>query len=322
MNTFRKKIISGAISVATIASLTVPALPVGAQSFAELQAQLAILLDQIAAIQQQLNATSGGGGASVSCSFTGDLTIGATGDAVKCLQQYLNAAGFKVAASGAGSPGSETTYFGSRTAAAVKAWQAANGVSPAAGYFGPISRAKYASLVAGGGPVPGPTPTPGTGMTISLAADNPVGASVPKGATGVTFLKFNVSGNGTLNTLVFKRTGVGATGDFASAGFYIYDGATRLTTGKSINSTTHEVSFASLNVNVAGTKTLSLRGDISTTATSSNRDALRFLSGTGSVSVSGSANGNEMIIGGQTVGSLTLDNTEAPSNPNVGAQGV
>src|SRR3989344_5944376 len=72
------------------------------------------------------------------CTFTRSLTVGATGEDVRCLQMYLNSAGFRVAASGAGSPGSETTYFGSLSRSAVAAWQAANGVAPAVGYFGPI----------------------------------------------------------------------------------------------------------------------------------------------------------------------------------------
>ena len=37
-------------------------------------------------------ATSGTGSAAVSCSFSRSLTLGSTGDDVKCLQQYLNAA--------------------------------------------------------------------------------------------------------------------------------------------------------------------------------------------------------------------------------------
>src|SRR3989344_5063593 len=82
------------------------------------------------------------------CTFTKDLAEGATGDDVKCLQQYLNGAGFKVANSGPGSPGNETMYFGSLTRGAVSSWQVANNVSPTAGYFGSISRAKYNALVA------------------------------------------------------------------------------------------------------------------------------------------------------------------------------
>ena len=84
----------------------------------------------------------------VACTFTRDLYLGISGDDVKCLQQYLNDGGnATIATSGAGSPGNETTYFGSLTRNAVIRWQSANGVSPAAGYFGSISRAKYNELL-------------------------------------------------------------------------------------------------------------------------------------------------------------------------------
>src|SRR3989338_11301740 len=79
-----------------------------------------------------------------------------------CLQQYLNSTANKVATSGAGSPGNETTYYGSRTTAAAAAWQAANGVACGAycGYFGPVSQAKYTALGGGPGPSPSPSPSP------------------------------------------------------------------------------------------------------------------------------------------------------------------
>jgi hypothetical protein len=85
----------------------------------------------------------------VNCNFTQDLYLGVTSPEVQCLQEYLNSAGFKVAASGPGSSGNETDYFGTLTQAAVIKWQEANGVSPAAGYFGPISRAAYEKIVSG-----------------------------------------------------------------------------------------------------------------------------------------------------------------------------
>jgi hypothetical protein len=73
-------------------------------------------------------------------SFSRDLTSGKTGSDVKSLQQYLNAKGFIVAISGAGSPGNETTYFGPATKAALIKFQKAMGISPTSGYFGPITR--------------------------------------------------------------------------------------------------------------------------------------------------------------------------------------
>lgn len=70
-----------------------------------------------------------------------DLELGMEGEDVRMLQQLLNANGFLLAQSGAGAPGSETTYFGSLTQAAVSAYQGKHGVLPSVGYFGPLTRA-------------------------------------------------------------------------------------------------------------------------------------------------------------------------------------
>jgi peptidoglycan hydrolase-like protein with peptidoglycan-binding domain len=69
------------------------------------------------------------------------LELGDTGEDVRALQEYLNAHGFPVALSGAGSPGDETNYFGLATQAALAKFQQTNGISPAVGYFGPKTRA-------------------------------------------------------------------------------------------------------------------------------------------------------------------------------------
>jgi peptidoglycan hydrolase-like protein with peptidoglycan-binding domain len=63
------------------------------------------------------------------------------GEDVRMLQVLLNASGFTLGSSGAGSPGKETTYFGSRTRAALAEYQKANAVTPSVGYFGPRTRA-------------------------------------------------------------------------------------------------------------------------------------------------------------------------------------
>ena len=73
--------------------------------------------------------------------FKTNLTVGSLGSEVKALQEYLNAHGYTVATSGAGSPGNETTKFGNLTRAALIKYQKAKGITPAVGYFGPVSRA-------------------------------------------------------------------------------------------------------------------------------------------------------------------------------------
>lgn len=68
-----------------------------------------------------------------------NLTVGARGDDVKLLQQFLiikNKGPAAMALSGA----TATGYFGSMTRAALAEYQASVGISPPVGYFGPITR--------------------------------------------------------------------------------------------------------------------------------------------------------------------------------------
>ncbi len=127
--------------------------PLGAQTVADLQAQINALLAQLSALQGGASTTT-----TVSaCAFTRSLTVGSNGSDVTCLQQTLVAKGYLVMPAGVA-----MGYFGNLTKAAVARWQAANGVAPAVGYFGPISQAKFASM--GGTTIPGGTTT-GGGIT-------------------------------------------------------------------------------------------------------------------------------------------------------------
>ncbi len=71
-----------------------------------------------------------------SCSFTTNLTLRSRGGEVSCLQRDLIASGYGISAGATG-------YFGLETRAAVSVWQKANGITPDAGYFGPLSRAHW-----------------------------------------------------------------------------------------------------------------------------------------------------------------------------------
>lgn len=79
------------------------------------------------------------------CTFTRDLEVGLSGADVLCLQKFLNSNGFTIASSGIGSPGEETSLFGGLTREALAKWQAAQGISPATGYFGAKTRTAVVS---------------------------------------------------------------------------------------------------------------------------------------------------------------------------------
>ncbi len=136
--------------IAITTTLTIAVLLTGgtaeALTAAELQAQITALTAQLATLQAQLTALGGSIGAPAACagitSLTTNLSQGSSGNDVKCLQGLLNkSAATQVAATGVGSAGSETTYFGTKTKAAVIKYQTANSV-PATGYVGTLTRTK------------------------------------------------------------------------------------------------------------------------------------------------------------------------------------
>ena len=162
-NTFAAKLSVAFVAIAMALTMIAPA---QAQTSAELQAQIDSLLATITALQAQLGVTTTTTtttSTSAAYVFTRSLTIGAQGADVTALQTYLIAGGYAI-------PAGATGYFGTQTQAAVAAWQAANGVTPTVGYFGPISQAKYTALMAAVVVVP-PTGTgtgTGTGTTVTL----------------------------------------------------------------------------------------------------------------------------------------------------------
>lgn len=322
MSTISKKILSSALSVTTTVWLSgaLMLVPV-AHGQVDLQSQINALLAQIAQLQAQLAAAQSGGPVMSSYNYTRDLTVGSKGDDVKALQQTLINGGFlKIAA--------PTSYFGSLTRDALGKWQASVNISPTAGYFGPKSRAYLNSLaVAPGGPNQPPVVI-GGGLNATVAFDTPPSTTALKGATNVPFLKFTLSGSGTVNSLTVTRTGAGQATDFAGSGVYLLDetGA-RLTTGRTVNSTTQKANFTGLNLVVNGTKTLWVVAALSTNASSSDRNAFE-ISSSGDISASvvvGGAypvRGNEMTVGGATIATATVTSSTLPANPKVGEQGA
>lgn len=191
-------------------------------------------------------ATSGTGstttGGSCSATFTRNLQVGSTGADVMALQKFLNANGAQVAASGAGSPGSETSSFGPATKAAVMKFQTANGISPVSGYVGPLSRAKMNSMCGGSTTTGGtttPAPSAGTGLMVSSAAQ-PANGLAPAGTSRIPFTNFTVTagndGDVTISGVTVERTGAAVDSNFS--GVVLIDQATGLQVGisKTLNS--------------------------------------------------------------------------------------
>lgn len=138
-----------AVLFVALALVAGTALPAKAATIDQLQLQIASLMAQIAALQA-------GTQTSAQATFTRDLTIGAQGADVTQLQNWLISRGHAI-------PAGATGYFGAQTAAALAAYQRANGITPAVGYFGPVTRAKVNATIV---TTPTTPTTPGTGNVL------------------------------------------------------------------------------------------------------------------------------------------------------------
>jgi len=142
--TFASKTLVAFVATAMVFSMFASAANAQTQTAEELQKTIDALMAQIAALSATPAAPAA---SSAAYTFTRPLTLGSTGADVTALQTYLIGAGFAI-------PAGATGYFGAQTQSAVAAWQTANGIAPAAGYFGPVSQAKYMALMAAVTPTP------------------------------------------------------------------------------------------------------------------------------------------------------------------------
>jgi len=218
-----KNVAAALLGFAMIASTFAFATPANAQSASDLQAQINALLAQIAAMQGNSS------NASCTATFTLNLKLGSRGSEVMALQKFLNSsADTRVAASGAGSPGNETSYFGAATRAAVIKFQqkyAADiltpvGLSRGTGNWFASTRAKANALCAASPSNPGNPTTPTTGGSLMVAAaSQPANSLAVASAARVPFTRFTLTNTSnaavTVNSVVVERTGLSANANFA-----------------------------------------------------------------------------------------------------------
>lgn len=313
------KIASVAIVATTAIALSAPI--AGAQSVADLQAMINSLLAQIQQIQTQISAQGGTtGGVMTSCSFTRDLTVGSTGDDVKCLQQWLNGKGFTVSTSGAGAPGSESTYFGAKTQSALAKFQAANGITPSVGYFGPKTRASVASMGGvGTGTGTGTGTVTGGSVTVTLAPSQPAASLAPISAARVPFTRVTFTAgaaDAVITGVVVERTGLA--NDAVFSGIVLLDeNGNQLGIEKTFNSD-HKLTLTEPFTVRAGTsRTMTIAGNMGTATTYNGQVASLSVVG---VNTAGSVGGTFPITGAShTINStLTIGSFVSPqvgSNP-------
>ena len=213
--------------------------------------------DKVAAAQAALGATT----VSVTSgyNFTKDLTIGAKGDDVTALQNLLIQGGYPISAGATG-------YFGAQTKAALVKFQLANGISPAAGYFGSITRAKIASMSATTTPVTPVTPVTGTDLKVTLAASSPAASAIIAGQAAADLAEFTFANTSAtpavITNVALARLGVSA--DTSLSNVYLYNGSTRLTDSATVSSgkITFNASNGLFTVPAGSTITVSVKADI------------------------------------------------------------
>ena len=135
-----------------------------ADTASDMAAQIASLQAQLAALQ---------GSSMSSPMFTKDLTIGSRGADVTALQNWLMSKSYAI-------PAGATGYFGTQTKAAVARYQVSMAITPAAGYFGPLTRAK---VNASGDTSMGGGTTPSTGGITTKGAEGII--NVEKETSGI-----------------------------------------------------------------------------------------------------------------------------------------
>jgi len=330
MQNITKKILIGIVTIAFAATIVSPA---SAATVDELQTQISALLAQITSLQAQLGTAQGGTAGTGACAgitFSRSLKLGMAGNDVKCLQAILNqSAATQVTVTGAGAPGAETTYFGAKTQAAVIKFQVKYasevltpiGLTAGTGLVGARTIAKLNTMIGSGGVV-----IPGvTVATAALAADNPAASAVPTSAGRVPLLKVRLQASSqdvVVNSLTFKRTGVGAS--TAWEALYLYVDDIRVTTyGRTISVDDQTVEFPTLHFTIpAGQyKTVTLRGDVLAGATAGGQSAFSLIAS--NVAFAGMpVVGNTFTIGGVGVGTVTISTGNSVTSPLIGAQGA
>jgi hypothetical protein len=244
---------------------------VKAVTVAELQAQIAALTAQLATMGGSTTSSTAGSG----FTFTRTLSLGMSNADVKQLQIVLNSsADTQVSATGIGSAGNESSYFGAKTKAAVIKFQEKYmaeiltpvGLSKGTGTVGASTRAQLNKMTAGTtgttGTTGGTTGTTGTtagSLSVALAPVQPSGTII-SGAAAAKLADITFVGSGAVKTLKLARTGIST--DSVINNIYLYDGNVRVSDAASINNGVITFNASNGLFTVNGSRTISVRADI------------------------------------------------------------
>ena len=255
------------------------------------------LMEQIRALTVQIEGIRGGetstyaaqqGGSSNCSTWSKNLYIGSKGEDVRRLQQFLNTdGGTRVASSGIGSPGNETSYYGSLTANGVKRFQekyaqqilAPLGLTNGTGYFYNSTRTQANKLCSsssynnttntsvGGGVATGSLGNfVSTGRVTVSGAAQPANGYAIKGATRLPFTTFNISATGgdvRVTGVTVERVGLIQNNLFDNIYIVEQNGGQKITSERSLNSDSEATLTGSFVVRSGVPATLVVVADIS-----------------------------------------------------------
>ncbi len=335
-----KKLFSGFVALTLALGIALSATTAQAAALTPSQVSAIISLLQsfgadagtIANVQASLNGTAPVSPSPAMTSgyvFATDLKLGSRGTDVWNLQRVLNSdAATQVAATGPGSPGNETQYFGPATQAAVKKYQTMHSL-PSTGYVGPLTRAELNKGVAmspSPSPSPvGPAPVPaGTGLMVA-GATQPTASLAPTNAARVPFTRFTLTagndGDVVVSSVTVERTGLAH--DQVFAGIVLLDETGKqLGIARTFGSDHRATVGESVTIPRGTTKTFTVAGNMASSLASYAGEvaALSLVAVNTSAAVSGGlpiTGAAHTINATLSLGSVTTE--RGPTDPN-GAQ--
>ncbi len=265
-----KNVAAVLLGIGMILSAFAFATPANAQSTTDLQAQINALLAQIAALQ----GSSSSGSTSCTFTFTANLKMGSKGTEVMNLQKFLNkSSDTQVAATGAGSPGNETSTFGPATKAAVIKFQnkyaadilTPSGLSKGTGNWFAASRAKANALCSTGTPTTPTTPGTTPGSLSVTYGSQPANSLAPQNASRVPFTTFTLTNSSnaavTVTGVTVQRTGLGVNSNFAGVILMDSNGS-QIGLSKTLNSNNQAVIGDTFTLQAGQSMTLTVAGNM------------------------------------------------------------
>jgi hypothetical protein len=159
-------------------------------------------------------------------------------------------------------------------------------------------------------------------LTASASYDMPASGTIVSGQATADLAHFTFSGNGTLNSVTLQRIGVSSNTTLGNV--YLYNGATRVADGASINQS-GVITFGGLNLPVNGSVNLAVKADVGASGTAGQTVGVTL---TGYAVTGGTNNpvsipGNIMTIASAGLAGVSVQaNTVSSASVNAGTNGL